>query len=329
MNKYKLPIILLLCLSASFVIAGCGSNMTQDTSGTGEVQSDDDFSNEGNMPLVSDSDSEDNNSENIHEYIGMGDSYEAGEYYNDNLRIEYHLIVRDDGTCDFCEYYMLEDGNYTLYFHTGTYETDGYLYVVTNKEGDDLNIYNITVEGDKITSAERMMTTDGCADIAGTYTCADDVMGMITLEISTDGSTCMLCEGRELFGQTYHYNDCWETVVSDDDGINHDWYIYFDGSQFTYEDYYESKYERYYGTYNCDGDLGTLSISVEKNGDVTLNTRIDDKQTVFTGRLSGCEGDDMNMYLSSDDEKYILELHIYCNNGEYTYSGTLSQVTNL
>ncbi|MCR5272955.1 MAG: hypothetical protein K6E13_08230 [Lachnospiraceae bacterium] len=247
---------------------------------------------------------------------------------------QFTLICLNDTEAKFIDSYNYSGSYRSTFEYMGTYEKkDDSTILFTSNEKESSTQYTITVADGKITSAEMGAYDYGVSEIVGEYTAESDEFGRMTLKVEETGSATLTAEdGTSFDGTLMTYQDKWDFMtINDDNGApGIDWIVEFNGSNFTYIDYTESIYGAYEGTYTMSGDLGEITVVVERNGTSTTTVNIEGVDVSFTGTPNfDYETQELlGFYLYSDDG-YSLDLSIVkLEDGTLNYSGSITKPLN-
>lgn len=250
---------------------------------------------------------------------------ESGDYFER----EYRLELRDDNTADYYEVTIYNGDNDVTSHMNGTITPTDSGYEFCYVSGDMWEKRDLVIVDDKITDVEILYSNSDTSEIAGTYTCASEEYGDITLEVSDQGSVTVKSDAIDLRGDIYLCMDKWEITannyevpdITPEEEVYIDWFVEFNGSEFTYITYVEATYGEYAGTIKAFGDLGEIEFTLTKEGKASADIEINGAVRHMEGNFYTDEGAVSGIYMS-DYDGYGVDFSMGEVNGQPNYYGT-------
>ena len=245
---------------------------------------------------------------------------------------DYTLNINEDGSFELFETYNYTDNYNITYYYAGAWEEseEGFSLIYDEEDGSFIN-FLVTLEGDEIVKVEEKYDDVDFTEIVGTYTCDTKEYGAVELTIDEEGNATFVCDECTLEGYVMQIDDRWDVMVSSNDeseDIYIDWFVDFNGDEFTYQTYTGALYGKYEGEYEMSGELGNITIAVDGDGMASSTIKLDGKSIDFTGSIYADDGEYsgnyMTVYLDATESAYSLYLEVFEEQGAYSYSGTVT-----
>ena len=256
----------------------------------------------------------------------------------ENEKMSVAVTITNDTECYFEVIYEAQDGSKSTQGYPGSYSiSDDEIKIDYLSYGDQMQAI-IGIDDHMVISydSHNLALNNGVEEIVGKYICEDSELGTLQLKIEEDGTAVLDTENNSLSGYINLYEEKhWNLMVDDyENDIYYDWIVEFEDNEFSYITYKELLYGKYAGTYDISGDLGVITVEVDKCGVASADVEIEGKKYKFTGDIYTENDKISGIYLTykngKKSEDYTLDLSITYvgdTNGfdsEWNYEGTLS-----
>lgn len=261
------------------------------------------------------------------------EEYEYGEDYVPS-KTYYSLYVTGDDTGTLVETYNYSEtyANFSKYNGKIDKEESKIIFTYEDDYGY-IQAYTFALDSrDRVTDVSTTGFNATAAMAAGTYTCDDPQLGLLTLEVSKMGTAVLKYEdGTELSGHFATSGDRYNFYCYDenDENLVLDWYVDCSVNG-TFKHVPYSSYEvDFDGTYEMFGSLGTITVTVDDTGKAYATIEINGEAIDFSGTAYSEDGEGgstsypTNIYLYSEGG-YSMDLNVVDLGGEdgLNYSGT-------
>lgn len=336
MNFKKIMAILLLSLSMCVAFTACSKTESKSAK---ESSSDDDEDEEDEEEEESSSKKKKNKKKKNEDEDDKTDKKEKASSdivyesepelieseYEGNYTVQYKVTLHSDDTADYYETTAYENSDYDYTTHySGEYSLEDDLVEFFVRYNDSIETMKIYLEGDKISGVEYVYDA-GVDELAGnTYTCDGTEIGICSFEVNEDGSATLHTEDADYTGYMSKYNDEWNLMVSNEETEESiDWIVYIDGSEFTYVPYAEYMYGDYAGELQAFGQYGDVTFTLNADGTISADVKIDGKKKHFEGNyyVNSEDGVVSSAYLTCEDDQTILDIAFDEVDGMMNYHG--------
>lgn len=279
---------------------------------------------------------EDEEDEDVDEADDDKDTVTTLTYSTPEGETSYEIILLDDQNCTFREINSYpEIGIKNIYEAAGTYTADDNHYTVVYCGYESMVTFLCTVEGNEIVDYDYDSEYgEDTSQIAGVYTCNDPVFGLMKLTVQEDGYAMIEMDGDSGSGSIFQYSGIWDFMFNSDvTGAAYDWYIYFDGDHFTYEEFYYVTAEGYEGEYVMEGELGVIEFSVDGYGNCIMNVPFEGETYEVYGQIYVNDGGSIySIMASNDDSSFMVDFSLVTTDSDgldYRYDGTVTKYYKL
>ncbi len=251
----------------------------------------------------------------------------------------YTLFANDDGSAFMTvEYIYTPDRKYTEYYN-GRVEGDEDRIDFTYEAQSDYDSgvsYTFELRKGEVESVTSYTYDSMVAEAAGSYTCDDPELGLLTLEVDKNGSASLtMGDGTVYDGYMLSEGTRYDFYAFDEDGeLAIDWYVdcSVNGS-FSHTPYSSASKIEFDGLYKCTGMLGDFDMTVNEDGSVEATVEVEGQKMDFTGNAYGKYTEDGvdyknigDVYLSSEEGYNLnLEFSYMWDIERWNYYGTLTK----
>lgn len=314
MKRKNLILMMLLMLTLCFSLSACAGSSSEDK--TEEEKVDETKDEEEKEDADNKSSKKDDKKKKDDEskteskiFTGIVQTYEASEYYECEAYQEAELEIVDDSNCIYSSRIRFAD-NVEEKSYSASYEEVENGYLVTYYDGyNNVDIVVYVNGSDIVKVADQYSSQAEFTGIEGKYS-LDTEIGQVVFEVDENG----LVDGTVSVGNKkydtaslfmYDYDGDgdmfepeWDLTFSIGETY-YDWYIYFAKNSVTYIPYKQAIFGPFEGEYNMDGQLGMLTVNVDKEGNAVADVNIEGSTYHFAG----------NLYYDSYEDQITFDLY--------------------